>query len=313
MAFVRDIQGDSKYVVVHEHGFVGLVDHMGDDAAICQAARVSYGAGTKSVSDDRGLIRYLLRHHHTSPLEMCEVKLHMKLPIFVARQLVRHRTANINEYSGRYSEMPDEFYIPSFEDMQPQSKTNNQGRSGEISDRNKGVLKSILEQTFVYGYQIYQGILSPFNSQNLPDGWAWDEKAHVGLDEGLDEEYQGLAKELSRIVLPVANYTEWYWKIDLHNLFHFLKLRLDPHAQKEIRDFSEAIYKLVQPLYPVAFEAFEDYSRQSKTLSRMEIILIKELVRSGYHSSEKSFVINRAKDLGMSKREIDEFVEFWIS
>ncbi len=211
-----------------DKGFVRLIDVMGDDAAIVQAARVSYGSGTKKVLEDRGLIRYLLRHAHTTPFEMVEFKFHVKLPIFVARQWIRHRTANVNEYSGRYSEMKDEFYTPNPNDIRPQSVLNKQGRSEET----------------------------------LPDGMA--EQAANAFKAGQDEAYaqyqefleQGIAREIARINLPVSNYTEWYWKIDLHNLFHFLRLRIDSHAQYEIRVFAEAIAELVKPFVPHAWEAF---------------------------------------------------------
>lgn len=307
MATVNDIKNDPNYIVVHEHGFVGIVDHMGDDSSICQAARVSYGKGTKSSSDDRGLIRYLLRHQHTTPTEMCEIKFHMKLPIFVARQLVRHRTANINEYSGRYSEMPDEFYIPSDNYLQAQSQTNKQGRSGEIEPHYKNWIKSCFEGTFRFAFQKYQLLMNPGRSNSK------DEIPQTCI---ADDDYPGLTRELSRIVLPLANYTEWYWKIDLHNLFRFLKLRLDSHAQQEIRDFANAMYKLIKPLYPIACEAFEDYINQSKTFSRMELELLKDLIYPDgkLFSPAINFdeIKRKGEILGMSKREIDEF-NVWIT
>ena len=226
-----------------DKGFVRLIDVMGDDAAIVQAARVSYGSGTKKVLEDRGLIRYLLRHAHTTPFEMVEFKFHVKLPIFVARQWIRHRTANVNEYSGRYSEMKDEFYTPHPNDIRPQSVANKQGRSDET----------------------------------LPEGMA--EQAANAFKSGQDEAYaqyqefleQGIAREIARINLPVSNYTEWYWKIDLHNLFHFLRLRIDAHAQYEIRVFAEAIAELVQPFVPYAWEAFEDYVLNAHRLTAPDL------------------------------------------
>ena len=219
-------------IKVHKHGFVRLVEVMGTDDAIVQAARVSYGEGTKSVSNDRALIRYLIRHRHTSPIEMCEVKFHIKLPIFVMRQLVRHRTASINEYSGRYSIMSDDFYIPEFEYLKPQSQTNKQGREGSFSETIQNHLISIIDEVTTLAKDKYKILLQ-----------------------------RDLARELARIILPVNNYTECYWKLNLHNLFHFLKLRLDDHAQKEIQDFSNVIWQLVQPRFPIACEAFDDYIR----------------------------------------------------
>jgi thymidylate synthase (FAD) len=302
MANVEDVLNDSSYIRVHDRGFVGLIDHMGDDSSICQAARVSYGKGTKSVSDDRGLIRYLLRHKHTTPFEMCEVKFHIKLPIFVMRQLIRHRTASVNEYSGRYSEMSNEFYIPEAKYLQAQSTTNKQGRAGEFVAVHKHGILGRMDNVIRHAYAVYKELITPATEL-------------VGSPSPGSNSFAGLAKELARIVLPVANYTECYWKIDLHNLFNMLRLRLDPHAQKEIVDFAEAIYKLVQPLYPVACEAFEDYVRQAKTFSRMELEIIKILLNLGepLTSSEQSDIIrDRAAFLGMSKRETDEFVE-WMN
>jgi thymidylate synthase (FAD) len=301
MAIVAEIKDDPKYIVVHEHGFVGLVDHMGSDGAIVQAARVSYGKGTKTPSEDRALIRYLVRHRHTTPLEMCEVKFHIKLPIFVMRQLIRHRTANVNEYSGRYSEMTDEFYLPTNDYLQPQSLVNKQGRAGTFEDLatdpmwgSKNWMRTVFKRCFDFCYNDYLDLL----------------------------ERSKLAKELSRILLPVANYTECYWKMDLHNLFHFLKLRLDPHAQQEIRDFADAIYKLVCPLFPIACEAFEDYVNGSKTLSRMEVELLRiHLSPIGAHITDPESAVGYCsrdelkrygKDmLGMTTREIDEFITYW--
>lgn len=243
-----------------DKGFVRLIDVMGDDAAIVQAARVSYGTGTKKVLEDRGLIRYLLRHAHTTPFEMVEFKFHVKLPIFVARQWIRHRTANVNEYSGRYSEMKDEFYTPHPNDIRPQSVANKQGRSDET----------------------------------LPEGMA--EQAANAFKSGQDDAYaqyqefleQGIAREIARINLPVSNYTEWYWKIDLHNLFHFLRLRIDAHAQYEIRVFAEAIAELVQPFVPYAWEAFEDYVLNAHRMTAPELKVIKHLLGSMEFPSDET-------------------------
>ena len=257
-----------------DKGFVRLIDVMGDDAAIVQAARVSYGSGTKKVLEDRGLIRYLLRHAHTTPFEMVEFKFHVKLPIFVARQWIRHRTANVNEYSGRYSEMKDEFYTPNPNDIRPQSVLNKQGRSEET----------------------------------LPDGMA--EQAANAFKAGQDDAYaqyqefleQGIAREIARINLPVSNYTEWYWKIDLHNLFHFLRLRIDSHAQYEIRVFAEAIAELVKPFVPHAWEAFEDYVLNAHRMTAPELKVLKHLLESMEFPSDETLA-----ELGLKGREAVEF------
>ena len=231
---------------IHEHGFVRFIDIMGSDGDIADAARVSYGKGTRTASDNRNLIRYLVRHKHTSPLEMVEVKFHLKLPIFIMRQLVRHRTASLNEYSGRYSIMTDDCYEPSDEYLKPQSQTNKQGRDGELSDSWKQSYKQ----------KIYEAI----NKANV---------AYKFLI-GLNTPHGGLTRELARTVLPVSNYTECYWKIDLHNFFHFCRLRMDSHAQQEIQDYAKVMFEMVKPEVPITTEAFEDYSLNSKSLSRME-------------------------------------------
>jgi len=257
-----------------DKGFVRLIDVMGDDAAIVQAARVSYGSGTKKVLEDRGLIRYLLRHAHTTPFEMVEFKFHVKLPIFVARQWIRHRTANVNEYSGRYSEMKDEFYTPNPNDIRPQSVLNKQGRSEDT----------------------------------LPDGMA--DQAANAFKSGQDDAYaqyqefleQGIAREIARINLPVSNYTEWYWKIDLHNLFHFLRLRIDAHAQYEIRVFAEAIAELVKPFVPHAWQAFEDYVLNAHRMTAPELKVMKHLLGSMEFPSDETLA-----ELGLKGREAVEF------
>lgn len=264
-----------KQINCLDKGFVRLVDFMGDDASVVQSARVSYGDGTKTVNEDRGLIRYLLRHKHTTPFEMVEFKFHIKLPIFIARQWIRHRTANVNEYSGRYSEMRDEFYLPDVTQIRHQSTLNKQGRSEEILpiETSKEIINKM-----------------EFKQKELYD----DYKAL--LDEGL-------AREIARINLPLSNYTEWYWKIDLHNLLHFLRLRLDSHAQYEIRVYAEAIADIVREIVPVSWEAFEDYHLQSMYFSRMEIEAIKKLL-----AGEKIEDINY-EEIGLKKREWNEFVE----
>lgn len=229
-----------------DHGFVYLVDYSGNDDAVVEAARVSYGRGTRKINEDRGLIRYLMRHFHTTPFEMIEFKFHARMPIFVARQWIRHRTASVNEYSGRYSIINDEFYLPDISVLAKQSKTNRQGRGESLSIEQKARILEILKEDHVRAYGHYREFLD--------------------LD---------LARELARIGLSVASYTEWYWKIDLHNLLHFLKLRLDSHAQYEIRVYAEAMARIVKDAMPITYEAFDDYRLNAMTLSKLEISLIK--------------------------------------
>lgn len=256
-----------------DKGFVRLVDIMGSDESIVQAARVSYGKGTKTVSEDRNLIRYLMRHRHTSPFEMVEYKFHIKLPIFVARQWIRHRTANVNEYSGRYSIMPDEFYIPSKDDVRTQSKINKQGRSDEPipEEEAKAFLKD-LQETQELLYQKYNNYLS-----------------------------KGIAREISRINLPLATYTEWYWKIDLHNLLHFLELRLHPTAQFEIREYAKIIAEIVKATCPLAYEAFQDYRLNAITFSALEIKILRNMIQYKLPSFDEML------EMGLTKREVEEF------
>jgi len=223
------------------HGFVALVDYMGNDAAIVQAARVSYGRGTKSVRDDRGLIRYLLRHRHTTPFEMVEYKFLVRLPIFVARQWIRHRTGSINEYSARYSIVPDEFEVPPAEEVRHQSTRNRQGRGDPLDPATVERFRSDLERVSREAYEAYSRALEA-----------------------------GVARETARLVLPVAYYTQWYWKVNLWNLFHFLALRLDPHAQEEIRLYAAEVARLGRLVCPVAFEAFDEFTLGSVPLSRSE-------------------------------------------
>lgn len=238
-------------VPVLDHGFVRLIDYMGNDAAIVQAARVSYGAGTKKRSEDAALIRYLLRHKHTSPFEMVEVKLHIKAPIFVARQWVRHRTASANEISGRYSILSDEMYLPDDTQISFQSSDNKQGRSATaVPDALRERVRELLLSGQRESYAAYQ--------------------------ELIDAE---IARELARIALPVSVYTEWYWKMNLHNLFHFLALRTDAHAQFEIRIYAEAICLIVQRLAPVAYQAFIDYARDATQLSAPERAIVARALR----------------------------------
>ena len=295
-----DVIGNPNYIPVLDHGFVGLVDHMGNDSSIVQAARVSYGSGTKKVSEDRGLIRYLLKHAHTTPMEMVELKFHMKLPIFVARQLVRHRTASINEYSGRYSEMTDEFYTPELERIQPQSQLNKQGSDGKLHPRESEYIHEQIEQHNAKSYDVYGDVLAN------PDTCV--KFKYDAPDQEIKR--QGASRELSRIVLPVSNYTEWYWKIDLHNLIHFLKLRMDSHAQYEIQVYAKAMYELIKPIVPIAAEAAEDYVFQAVTLSRMEKNLLIDLVAAAKHNGitlgDDATIM---KNYGLGKREMDEFKE----
>ncbi len=273
---------------VHEHGFVRLVDIMGSDGDIADAARVSYGKGTRAVSDNRNLIRYLVRHKHTSPLEMASVKFHLKLPIFVMRQLVRHRTAKLNEYSGRYSVMSDDCYIPEQEYIQPQSMSNKQGRDGILSDGWKGKYRDIITAIQVKAEIAYKLLL-----------------ANESVEHG------GLTRELARTVLPVSNYTECYWKIDLHNFFHFCKLRMDSHAQQEIQDYAIPMFEMVKPHFPIATKAFEDYSLGSVTLSRMERDILQHTLKC--HPDAKTFLLNLKNsqdvEFGMGKREWTELEE----
>jgi thymidylate synthase (FAD) len=251
-------------VPVLDHGFVRVVDYMGDDAAIVQAARVSYGAGTRSVRDDRGLVRYLMRHRHSTPFEMCELKLHVKLPIFVARQWIRHRTANVNEYSARYSILDREFYLPDPSQLAAQSSDNRQGRGDALTPTQSARVLELLRRDAAQVYDTYTELLN-----DRGDG------------EPADPDAPQLARELARMDLTLAYYTQWYWKIDLHNLLHFLSLRMDPHAQYEIRVYGDAIGELVKAWVPAAWEAFVDYRLGAVTLSREELDLVKQIVAGG--------------------------------
>lgn len=280
-----NFEQDKNYVPVLDHGFVGLVDHMGSDSAIVQAARVSYGAGTKQVQDDRNLIRYLMRHEHTTPFEMCEVKFHIKLPIFVMRQLVRHRTASMNEYSARYSVLTDEFYIPELEQIQQQSSTNKQGREeSEWGFEERRSVQHAFQRSFFNAYKEYTGLLAKDGS--------------------------GLTRELARSVLPVGGYTELYWKANLKNFLHMARLRMDSHAQWEIQEYARAMYNLAKPLFPEACQAFEDYAVNSMKFSHGEAILLKKLVDKNKWNKmldESCGENGLASDVGMSKRELAEF------
>jgi thymidylate synthase (FAD) len=312
-----------KEFKVLDHGFVRVIDYMGSDSAVVQAARVSYGKGTKKISEDRGLIRYLMRHRHTTPFEMCEIKFHVKLPIFVARQWVRHRTANINEYSARYSILDKEFYVPdhtylsqrnqeardhkdrikSLSEGQPflfdmpeepnknktvtavgrQSETNGQGRELNISETEALEHIKAIESASNRAYTVYEKLLN-----ETIDG------------KPIDSQHSGLARELARMVLPTNYYTHWYWKIDLHNLLHFISLRADEHAQYEIQLYAKVIGEIVSQWVPMTWEAFADYRLGSVCLSRLEANLISRLLNGEKFDLATS---------GLTKRELNELFQ----
>ena len=257
---------------VLDKGFIRVIDYMGNDDSIAEAARVSYGEGTKKTRDNRGLIRYLMRHDHSSPFEMCELKLHVKMPIFVARQWVRHRTANVNEVSARYSVLDDEFYIPGCSSVAKQSSVNNQGRGEMMDDGRRQSAIADMETNSLASHRRYSRFLE-----------------------------DGMARELARIVLPVNTYTEWYWKSDLSNILKFLKLRSDSHAQHEIREYADTLMDIVKDWVPIAHEAFMDYHANAEKLSAMESKALKEWLETG----------NFTVPDGMSKREADEFAAKW--
>lgn len=261
---------------VLDHGFVRVVDYMGDDAAIVQAARVSYGRGTRRVSEDTGLIRYLMRHRHSTPFEMCEIKYHIKLPIFVARQWIRHRTANVNEYSARYSILDREFYLPAPEHLAAQSASNRQGRGEVLDGAQAARVLDMLRDDATRCYDHYAEM--------------------VGED---DPGRPGLARELARMNLTLNTYTQWYWKADLHNLLHFLALRIDPHAQYEIRVYAEAMLDTVRAWVPAACAAFEEYRVGAFTLSATMLATVRRLLAGE--------AVDQAAS-GLSKREYAELM-----
>lgn len=267
---------------VLDHGFVRVIDYMGDDAAVVQAARVSYGRGTRRTSEDAGLIRYLMRHRHTTPFEMCEIKLHVKLPIFVARQWIRHRTANVNEYSARYSILDREFYLPAPEHLAAQSATNRQGRGAVLEGTEAQEVLNILREDAMRTYDHYAHMLN--------------ERAS---GEPVDPNRQGLARELARMNLTLNTYTQWYWKTDLHNLLGFLALRADSHAQYEIRAYAEEMLKMVEAWVPHTYAAFKDYRLGAFTFSAGMLAVLKRIL-SGEAVEQKSS--------GLSKREWDELM-----
>ena len=266
-----------KSFKILDHGFVRVIDYMGNDTSIVQAARVSYGKGTKKLNQDKSLINYLISHRHSTPFEMNEIKFHVKLPIFVARQWIRHRTANVNEYSARYSILDKEFYIPKNENLKPQSKSNNQGRSGDLSSAEIKSYSKIIRDNSRIGFENYSKLLNEDESGRM-----------------IDDSKKGLARELSRMTLPLNSYTQWYWKIDLHNFMHFLSLRFDPHAQYEIRVYAEVMMEILKKWVPLTYEAFVSNRLNSLTMSSHGIEYIKSLIKK-----RKSIPKN------ISKRELE--------
>ncbi len=271
------------YHPVLDHGFIAVKDYMGDDLSILQMARMSYGKGTKGTGDDRALLRYLMRHQHTSPFEGCVIKLHVKLPIFVMRQWVRHRTASLNEYSARYSIMPDEFYLPEPAHLAVQSSDNKQGRGATLSAEQARAVLDLLRDDARHSFATYHRLLNADEDGNR-----------------LDPEGVGIARELARIGLPLSAYTQMYWQTNLHNLMHFLRLRADPHAQWEIRVYAEKILEIMEAWVPTTFEAFRDYQLEAVRLSRMEMALLKDML-AGRAKPEDG------ERYGLSKREMREF------
>lgn len=267
---------------VLDHGFVRVVDYMGDDNAVVQAARVSYGKGTKKVSEDAGLIKYLMRHWHSTPFEMCEIKYHVKLPIFVARQWIRHRTANVNEYSARYSILDKEFYLPSPEHLAVQSAINRQGRGDVLKPEQAKQVLNLLREDSERCYGSYQEMLN--------------EKEDGAV---IDESKQGLARELARMDLTLNYYTQWYWKTDLHNLMHFLRLRGDDHAQYEIRAYADVMMETLKRWVPLTFAAFEEYRAGAAHISATGLAIIKRMLEGEKVTQENS---------GLSKREWAELM-----
>ena len=263
---------------VLDHGFVRVIDYMGDDSAVVQAARVSYGRGTRKVSEDAGLIRYLMRHRHSTPFEMCEIKFHVKLPIFVARQWIRHRMANVNEYSARYSVMDREFYIPAPEHLAAQSSSNRQGRGEALQGDEASEVLALLRSDASQSYDHYAWMLN---------------------EDGADPARQGLARELARMNLTLNTYTQWYWKSDLHNLLNFLGLRADAHAQYEIRAYADVMLGMVRAWVPATFEAFQEYRMGAATLSAGMLAVVRRMLGGEAVEQEGS---------GLSKREWGELM-----
>jgi len=273
----------AQAIPVLDHGFIRVVDYMGDDAAVVQSARVSYGRGTKAANEDRGLIRYLMRHRHSTPFEMCEIKYHIKLPIFIARQWIRHRTANVNEYSARYSVLDREFYVPQPDQLAAQSSDNRQGRGAVLQGAEAERVLRLLREDATQTYDHYLEMLNE------------DEAG-----QPLDASRSGLARELARMNLTLNTYTQWYWKTDLHNLLHFLSLRADAHAQYEIRVYAEAMLKTVQAWVPHCYEAFADYRMGAVTMSSQMLSIVRRMLAGE--------VVEQAGS-GLSKREWRELME----
>ena len=269
-------------IPVLDHGFIRVIDYMGDDSSIVQAARVSYGKGTKQVSTDSGLIKYLMRHWHSTPFEMCEIKYHVKLPIFIARQWIRHRTANVNEYSARYSILDKEFYLPSQENLAAQSKINRQGRGEILQGKQAEEVLNLLKNDAETTYKNYEKMLN-----QKYDG------------STIDEGKSGLARELARMNLTLNTYTQWYWKTDLLNLMNFLRLRVDHHAQYEIRAYAEVMLDTLKRWVPITFEAFMDYRVGGTEVSAKGKIIIEKLIKGK---------IIKIEDSGLSKREWNELM-----
>ena len=261
---------------VLDHGFVRVLDYMGDDGAVVQAARVSYGKGTRKVREDQGLINYLMRHRHSTPFEMCEIKYHVKLPIFVARQWIRHRTANVNEYSARYSILDREFYVPKPEHLAAQANRNRQGRGDVLTGEDNARVLDLLRQDAQQAYAHYQEML------NLDDN-----------GEVLDDGRTGLARELARMNLSLNYYSQWYWKIDLHNLLHFLSLRADDHAQFEIREYADVMMETVKQWVPQTFAAFQDYRMAGANLSAKGLAVVKRMLAGEDVTQEESGICKR--------------------
>ena len=258
-----------------DKGFVRVVDYMGTDASVVQAARVSYGKGTKKKSEDEGLIRYLLRHRHTTPFEMCEIKLHVKLPIFIARQWIRHRTASINEYSARYSILEDEFYIPKKNHLAQQSLINKQGRGNEVDEDTAKEILKILKEDSARCYENYTWMLNEKNSKEY------------------EKERNSLSRELARINLTLNTYTQWYWKVDLHNFMHFVSLRADSHSQFEIREYGKILLKILSKWTPLTYKAFLSYRLKSAELSMEAIEIIRKMIAGKKVTKSKSNLSNR--------------------
>ena len=270
-------------IPILDHGFIRVVDYMGDDTSIVQAARVSYGKGTKKVSTDAGLIKYLMRHWHSTPFEMCEIKYHIKLPIFIARQWIRHRTANVNEYSARYSILDKEFYLPAPEHLATQSKSNRQGRGDVLEGENAKQVLDLLKSDAEKTYSNYETMLN-----EKYDGTV------------IDESKTGLARELARMNLTLNTYTQWYWKTDLLNLMNFLRLRADDHAQYEIRTYADAMLETVKKWVPITYDAFMDYRVGGTEVSAKGKSIIQKLIKGEEVNIESS---------GLSKREWNELME----